>query len=325
MIIVTGGAGCIGSNLVRGLNRAGVDDILIVDNLDEVDKHRNLDGARFLDFVDKRDFLARLPGFVGQVQAVFHEGACTVTTERDGTYLLRNNYEYSKTLLAWCLDRHVHFLYASSASVYGAGEAGFAEDERCEHPLNGYAFSKLLFDRWVRRLLSGKSQAGLPPVVGLRYFNVYGPNERHKGAMASPVLQFHRQVVKTGALKLFAGSEAFRRDFVFVDDVVSVNLFFLERPDKSGIFNCGTGEAHSFSEVAGLVTAHREGVRIETVPFPEALAGKYQSHTCADLIRLRAEGYASAFTPLEQGVACYTKTLDSADRTAAGKPESKGT
>jgi ADP-L-glycero-D-manno-heptose 6-epimerase len=306
MIIVTGAAGFIGSNLVRGLNRRGRTDILAVDDLEVGDKHRNLNALEILDLVDRRDFLERL-GAMGTepIEAVLHQGACSDTMESDGRYMLSVNYEYSKRLLELAQDREVPFLYASSASVYGNGDAGFREDPACEYPLNVYAYSKFLFDRWVRRALpSATSQ-----IVGLRYFNVFGPQENHKGRMASVVYHFHQQLSEGGKMRLFEGSEDFRRDFIFVDDVVDVNLWFLDHPEKSGVFNCGTGRAESFLALAQAAQRHYEGAEIEFVPFPDSLVGKYQGYTQADTEALRAAGYTSEFTSIEDGVAAYAAVL----------------
>jgi ADP-L-glycero-D-manno-heptose 6-epimerase len=307
MIIVTGGAGFIGSNLVRALNRAGHEDIVVVDNLTNADKCRNLNRCRFIDLIDKRDFLSRLPTFRG-VRAVMHQGACSSTTEKDGRYLLENNIDYSKRLLAWTQEINAAFIYASSASVYGNGDDGFLDDRpACEYPLNGYAFSKWVFDAHVRRLASGfRAQ-----VVGLRWFNVYGPHEHHKGGQCSPMLHFHRQLTSDGKLKLFAGSDGFHRDFVHVEDCCAVAMHFLVNPHVSGIYNCGTGTARSFAEVAQLMVARYPGASIDEVPFPEQFKGKYQAYTCAELTRLRAAGYSKPFLPLEQGLASYVDLLRS--------------
>ena len=308
MILVTGGAGFIGSNLVRGLNRRGISDILIVDNLKNADKHRNLNRLRFADIADKSD----LPGLRAKlrgagIEAVFHQGACSSTTETDGQYLLRNNYETSRDLCLWCQELGVPFLYASSASVYGEGKDGFSEDERCEWPINGYAWSKFAFDQWARR----NAAAFRSPVAGLRYFNVYGPQENHKGSMVSPVFRFHQQLRETGTLKLFQGSEGFRRDFVHVDDCVGVNLWLLEHATPGlRIFNVGTGSDRSFLEVGQILTSRFPGSRIEEIPFPDHLKGKYQAFTRADLSALRAAGYSASFTGLEEGVTRYADLLD---------------
>ena len=305
MILVTGGAGFIGSNLVRGLNRRGVDDILVVDDLEAGDKHRNLNALRFRDFVDYRDFEARLDSFRGaKIEAIFHQGACSDTTERNGRFMLRVNYEYSKALLAFALGR-CPFLYASSAAVYGDGKRGFREAEECEEPLNVYAFSKFLFDRHVRTLLS----AARTQVAGLRYFNVYGPQENHKGRMASVVFHFHQQITAGKPLSIFAGSAGFRRDFVYVEDAVELNLFLWEHPDVTGILNCGTGRAESFQRLAEVTAALHPGARIEEIPFPPELRGKYQDYTQADLAALRRAGCEHEFTPLERGVREYVALL----------------
>jgi len=305
MILVTGGAGFIGSNLVRGLNQRGIDDILVVDDLEKGDKHRNLNALRFRDFVDFRDFEARLDSFRAvKFEAVFHQGACSDTTEADGRYMMRVNYESSKTLLAFALGR-CPFLYASSAAVYGDGKRGFREEEACEDPLNVYAFSKFLFDRYVRRLLP----ATPTQVVGLRYFNVYGPQENHKGRMASVVYQFHRQISAGEPLKIFAGSDGFRRDFVHVDDAVALNLHFLDHPGRSGIFNCGTGKAESFGDLARATVRHYPGTPIVEIPFPADLEGKYQAYTQADLTNLRQAGCDHRFRSLADGVAAYVRVL----------------
>jgi len=305
MIIVTGGAGFIGSNLVRGLNLRGVEDILIVDDLEAGEKHLSLNGLAFRDFVDYRDFEADLESYASaNVEAILHQGACSDTMEADGRYMLRVNYEYSKKLLAFALGR-CPFLYASSAALYGNGDDGFREEPACEYPLNVYAFSKFLFDRHVRRMLGSNATQ----VVGLRYFNVYGPQENHKGRMASVVFKFHHQIAAENRLKVFAGSEGFRRDFVYVDDAVDLNLWFLDHPEKSGIYNCGTGRAESFRALADEVARHYPGSAIEEIPFPEDLVGKYQAFTQADLAELRAVGYDRDFASLADGVGAYVEIL----------------
>jgi len=305
MYIVTGGAGFIGSNLVRGLNLRGIGDVLVVDDLTHGEKHLGLNGLDFVDLVDYRDFLAGLDAFApARVEAVFHQGACSDTTERDGRYMLATNYEFSKRLLGWSLGR-CPFLYASSAAVYGNGDAGFREEPACEWPLNVYGFSKLVFDQHVRRLL-GKAPT---QVAGLRYFNVYGPQENHKGRMASLVFKLFQQAGAGSDLTVFEGSDAFVRDFVHVDDVVAVNLFLLDHPEVSGVFNCGTGRAESFRHLADCTASHFAGTRVVEVPFPDDLKGKYQAFTQADLTRLRAAGYGAGFRALEQGIADYVRVL----------------
>jgi ADP-L-glycero-D-manno-heptose 6-epimerase len=318
--IVTGAAGFIGSKLVEGLNRRGITEVIAVDNLQHSDKFRNLAGCEIADYVDQAEFIANLERYEGAVEAVFHQGACSDTMESDGRYMLDNNYGYSKRLLEWCQDEDVPLIYASSASVYGAGPE-FREERRCEKPLNVYGYSKFLFDQYVRRILEAKTSQ----VVGLRYFNVYGPNEAHKGRMASVALHAYQQLHAEGRVKLFVGCDGYRdgeqrRDFIYVDDVVAVNLWFLERRDVSGVFNCGTGKAQTFNRLAAAVVNAVHGTQamlqdlvakrlIEYVPFPPALVGKYQSFTEADLSRLRAAGYPGEFKNVEQGVAAYMAEL----------------
>ncbi len=304
MIVVTGGAGFIGSNLVRGLNKDGISDILIVDNLKNSQKHLNLNTLKFLDFVDKNDFLEKLNKFE-DVDIIFHQGACSDTMESDGRYMMKNNYEYSKQLLDFAIKKGIRFIYASSASVYGRGEKGFKENFDNEYPLNIYAFSKFMFDRYVRRV---RDQARTQ-IVGLRYFNVYGPQENHKGNMASVVFHFHNQILDDGTIKLFEGSENFKRDFVYIGCIVKVNLFFMENPEKSGIFNVGTGKAESFLKIAEIMQGLYPNVRIEFIKFPEQLKGKYQTFTQADLTNLRKAGYMKEFTPVEIGVRKYVEIL----------------
>ena len=319
-MIVTGAAGFIGSRLVAGLNRRGMSNVIAVDNLQHADKFRNLADCEIADYVDHADFIAHLERFEGEVAAVFHQGACSDTMESDGRYMLENNYEFSKRLLHWCQEEEVPFIYASSASVYGAGPE-FREERRCEKPLNVYGYSKFLFDQYVRRMLDERSAQ----VAGLRYFNVYGPNEQHKGRMASVAFHAYHQLLAGGKVKLFVGSGGYgngeqKRDFVYVDDVVEVNLWLLENPDVSGVFNCGTGRAQTFNELAAAVINATQGTRLpvaelvnksllEYIPFPPGLIDKYQSFTQADLARLRAAGYPREFKPVEAGVAAYVAEL----------------
>ena len=307
MIVVTGGAGFIGSNIVKGLNEAGEQDIIVVDNLSNAEKHLNLNSLSIADYIDKDEFLQKLNKFQN-VRAIFHQGACSSTTEQDGKYMMSNNYEYSKTLLNYCLENSIDFLYASSASVYGNGKAGFVEKREAEYPLNVYGFSKFAFDNYVRRVLPQvKSQ-----VLGLRYFNVYGPQENHKGRMASVAFHLFNQLQETGKMKLFEGSRSFRRDFIHVADTVKINLHFYESK-TSGIFNAGTGKARSFEDIATtLQNLHGSG-EIESIPFPEDLRGKYQEFTEAGLDKLRAAGYSSEFMSLEEGVQQYYEQLSATD------------
>jgi ADP-L-glycero-D-manno-heptose 6-epimerase len=318
--VVTGAAGFIGSRLVAGLNRRGVKEIIAVDNLQQGEKMRNLVDCEIADYVDQAQFFSLLDRLQGGVEVVFHQGACSDTMESDGRYMMDNNYAYSRRVLDWCQEEEVPLIYASSASVYGAGPE-FREDRRCEKPLNIYGYSKFLFDQYVRGILEERNAQ----IAGLRYFNVYGPNETHKGRMASVALHAWQQLHAEGKVKLFVGSGGYgdgeqRRDFVYVDDVVAVNLWLLERRDVSGIFNCGTGRAQTFNRLAVAVinavnntslTLHEAVAKglIEYVPFPEALKGKYQSFTEADMSRLRAAGYPGEFMNVEQGVAAYVKEL----------------
>ena len=308
MIIVTGGAGFIGSNLVKGLNELGHEDILVVDNLANASKHLNLNGVFISDFVDKQDFLKMLPT-LNNVEAIFHQGACSSTTETDGEYMMRNNYQFSKAIFHHCVEQQLPFYYASSASVYGNGDNGFAEERENEYPLNVYAFSKFMFDQYVLQQLKARSPQS--PVVGLRYFNVYGYQENHKGSMASVIFHFYNQLREGGKMRLFEGSEDFRRDFIFVEDVVRVNLHFFQNPE-TGIYNCGTGESRSFLDIAKIIQGlEAESTEIEFIPFPDHLQGKYQTFTEANLQALRQAGYQNPFTSLEYGVRKYYQRLQS--------------
>jgi ADP-L-glycero-D-manno-heptose 6-epimerase len=312
MIIVTGGAGFIGSNIVAALNARGRTDVLVVDDLQDGAKFRNLADVEIMDYIDKEDFLRQIAAGAdlgAPVEAIFHEGACSTTTEWDGRYMMRNNYDYSKALLHWCLKRRVAFLYASSASVYGAGRV-FSERREYEEPLNVYGYSKFLFDQYVRRLLpSAASQ-----VVGFRYFNVYGPREQHKGSMASVAYHLHRQLQEGDRVRLFEGCDGYgdgeqRRDFVYVGDAVDVNLWFLDHPERSGIFNLGTGRSQPFNDVARAVIDYYGRGEIEYMPFPEHLRGRYQSYTEADISALRAAGYQAPFATVAEGVRRYMEWL----------------
>jgi ADP-L-glycero-D-manno-heptose 6-epimerase len=327
--IVTGAAGFIGSNLVKALNQRGENNIIAVDNLKSADKFKNLVDCDIADYLDKEDFLGRLTDgfFDGLLTAVLHQGACSDTMESDGRYMMKNNYQYSLEILNYCQNEEVPFLYASSASVYGGG-AVFEENREHEAPLNVYAYSKFLFDQVVRRRWNRRSAQ----IVGLRYFNVYGQREQHKGRMASVAYHLFNQYRSEGHVKLFEGCDGYAhggqlRDFVSVEDVVKVNMHFLEHPEKSGIFNLGTGQAQSFNEVAvATVNALRTG-KAETaltleemcqtdllryIAFPAQLKGKYQSYTQAEISALRAVGYAEPFLNVEQGVTRYVKYLLSA-------------
>lgn len=322
MILVTGGAGFVGSNLVHALNRAGERDILVVDNLApeghasstegiRTPKFLNLAGAQYADYMDKREFRAALKaGYFEntKIRAILHQGACSNTLEDDGRYMMDNNFTYSKELLHFALDRRIPMVYASTAAVYG-GSTSFTVDEANERPLNVYGYSKLVFDNYVRRLAPEMKST----VIGLRYFNVYGPREQHKGRMASVVHHFARQLKKTGTIRMFEGSGGYedggqRRDFVFVEDLARINMFFAcllsEGPKKQvhAVVNAGVGEARTFKAVAeALMQVHGPG-EIEYIPFPGDLKNRYQHYTQADLSGLRAAGYDAPFTSLEDGV-----------------------
>ena len=315
MLIVTGGAGFIGSNLVKMLHERGYENIVVVDDLADGHKFVNISDLPIADYLDKGEFLERMaePRFVKGLRAVLHQGACSATTEWDGRYMMQNNYGYSQILLRHCLDHDVQYIYASSAAVYGASET-FVEDPAFEKPLNVYGYSKLQFDRYVRRVVPE------PPsqVVGLRYFNVYGPREQHKGSMASVAFHFNNQLLADGEVRLFEGSGGYgngeqRRDFIYVDDACAVNVWFLEHPEVSGIYNTGTGRAQAFNDVANAVLAYHGRGSIRYVPFPQHLEGAYQSYTQADLGQLRQAGCDVSFRPVEAGVPEYLAFLAGQD------------
>ena len=328
-IIVTGAAGFIGSNIIKGLNARGIDDIIAVDDLTDGEKFKNLADLQISDYVDADDFYDLFGDEAfGTVDAVFHEGACSDTMEPDGKYMMDNNYTLSCELFQSCLEQGTRLLYASSAATYGGSDT-FSESPAFEKPLNVYGYSKLLFDQRLRRELGNRFENVATQVVGFRYFNVYGPREQHKARMASVAFHQFNQYQSDGKVKLFGqyggyGPGEQMRDFVFIDDVVAVNLWFLDHPDRSGIFNLGTGKAQPFNDVAiSVVNTLRQGqneaalsieeaVRgglIDYIDFPPALVGKYQSYTQADLSALRAAGCNHAFADVQTGVAAYMKWL----------------
>ena len=326
MFVVTGGAGFIGSNIVKTLNDRGHKNVIVVDNLENPDKFLNLIDCEISDYIDKREFIKNITndslGY--DVTAIFHEGACSDTMEKDGQYMMSNNYDYSKTLLHYCQKNNASFLYASSASVYGGGSV-FKEHREHESPLNVYGYSKFLFDQYVRQTKLNKTSQ----VVGFRYFNVYGVREQHKGRMASVAFHFYNQYKQNGKIRLFEGTDGYDngcqlRDFISVEDVMKVNMFFLDHPGVSGIYNVGTGRSQPFNDmaVAAVNTLRKnndetpldldvlitKGI-IEYIDFPEALQGKYQSFTQADISLLIEAGYTDSFYTVEQGVERYINAL----------------
>ena len=324
-IIVTGAAGFIGSNLVKALNERGERHVIAVDNLTRADKFKNLIDCEIDDYLDKTEFVARFKrGEFGKVRAVFHEGACSDTMETDGRYMMENNFRYSRDVMDACLEQGVQYLYASSAATYG-GANEFSERRELEKPLNVYGYSKFLFDQIVRHTLpTARTQ-----IVGFRYFNVYGPRETHKGRMASVAFHNVNQFRADGKVKLFGeyngyGAGEQTRDFVSVEDVVKVNLHVFDHPEKSGIFNLGTGRAQPFNDIASTVVNSLRALEgepalsleelvskglIEYIPFPDALRGKYQCFTQADQTRLRAAGYETPFLTVQEGVSRYVRWL----------------
>lgn len=312
MHIVTGGAGFIGSNVVQALTERGCDDVVVVDDLTDGHKFVNISDLNIADYLDKDDFIGRLSAdkkFAKGITAILHLGACSETTEWDGRFMMQNNYSYSQKLLHHCLENKTQFIYASSAAVYG-GAKEFVEDPLFENPLNVYGYSKIQFDRYVRRVAANAESQ----VVGLRYFNVYGPREQHKGSMASVAFHFNNQIREEGVANLFMGTDSYGdgeqlRDFVYVDDISNVNLWFLDNPTVSGIFNAGTGRAQSFNDVANAVIQWHGKGKIRYVPFPDHLRGAYQSFTQADLTQLRQSGCDVEFRPVEEGVKHYLEQL----------------
>lgn len=327
-VIVTGAAGFIGSNIVKALNERGIRDIVAVDNLAKGEKFKNLAECDIAHYLDKHEFIRQIREHefpFDDVCAVFHDGACSDTMNHDGLYMMDNNYQYSLGLLDWCQENGIAFLYASSAAVYGKGEV-FREEREFEQPLNVYGYSKFLFDQVVRRRMAAGLHA---QVVGFRYFNVYGMREQHKGRMASVAFHHFNQYREQGYVNLFGGWDGYpdggqSRDFVSVEDVVKVNLFFFDHPEKSGIFNLGTGRSQPFNDLAAAtVNACRaaEGLPkltlaqlvdeelLRYIPFPDALKGKYQSFTQADIGKLRDAGYSDEFYTVEQGVERYVAWL----------------
>jgi ADP-L-glycero-D-manno-heptose 6-epimerase len=328
-VVVTGAAGMIGSNIVHGLNALGIDDVIAVDDLTDGPKYRNLLGARISDYFDKSDFYTRFARRdFGHVDAVLHQGACSDTMEHDGRFMLDTNYRCSKDLLDACQAQGTRLLYASSAATYGGSDT-FREEPAFEQPLNVYGYSKLLFDNVVRRVLPGAQAGKSAQIAGFRYFNVYGPREQHKGRMASVAFHNFNQFRETGKVRLFGAYGGYAqgeqmRDFISVDDVVAVNLWFLQHPEKSGLFNLGSGRAQPFNDVAVAVVNSSRALKgepplslaelvkqgfIEYIEFPAALVGKYQCYTQADMTGLQAAGCGHRFADVATGVARYVAWL----------------
>ncbi len=313
MFIVTGGAGFIGSALIAALNKRKITDILVVDDLAASHKWKNLRSLSFADYVEKDDFLEMVieNRLTGDIEAVFHLGAATSTTETDASYLIKNNYEYSKLLAQWATSVGIRFIYASSAATYGDGSAGFSDDEgKIEdlRPLNIYGYSKQLFDLWAKR-------AGLlKNIVGLKYFNVFGPNEYHKQEMRSFVIKAFEQINVTGKVRLFKshrpeykdGEQL--RDFIYVKDAVDMTLFFLDNPKAGGLFNIGTGKARTWNDlVSSVFDAMGKKLNIEYIDMPDSIRNQYQYFTQADINKLRNAGYENQTTSLEDAIKDYVQ------------------
>ena len=313
MIIVTGGAGFIGSRIISKLNEQGKSDIIVVDDLSEGIKMKNLARLEIADYIDVDDFIKdiKLDKNFGKIESLIHMGACSSTTEWNGKYVMNQNYEYSKELLHWSSNKSVSLVYASSASVYGDGSRGFVEDTRAEYPINMYAYSKYLFDTYVRKAFPVlKNQ-----VVGLRFFNVYGPHESHKGSQASVIFHANNQIKASGKISLFGSFENIiageqKRDFVYVDDCANVVTWMIENPNISGIFNLGSGRAETFNELARSVIEWHGYGDIVYIDFPNDLKGSYQSFTQADLSLLRKSGFKEDFRSIKEGVFDYLNWMN---------------
>ena len=313
MIVVTGSNGFIGSNLIKGLNNLGHTDIIAVDDHSNHELKENITHCAISDYLEIQEFFdqVKTKRFDNQnIEAIFHQGACSNTMEWDSEYLYKNNLLYSKELLKLANRIKIPFIYASSASVYGDGSE-FEESIENENPINLYAYSKFKFDQIVRQELKKNETQ----IVGLRYFNVYGPQEQHKGNMASVAYHLHNQLKDNDKIKLFEGSHGYgngeqRRDFIYVDDVVKVNLWFLKNKKISGIFNLGTGRSQTFNDVANAVIDWNKKGTIEYIEFPEKLLAAYQSFTQADITKLRKVGYEEEFLSVQEGVFRYLNSLE---------------
>ena len=317
MIVVTGGAGFIGSALVHGLNQKGIEDIWLVDDIDHPEKQKNLDALTYARWVGKDDFLQEIAG-LKDCSAILHMGACSSTTETDEAYLRKNNFEYTQSLAEYCLKNEVRFIYASSAATYGAGENGYSDDESLLEtltPLNLYGYSKQWFDLWA------KETGALKTIVGLKYFNVFGPNEYHKGDMQSMVRKGFLQARDAGALNLFKSCKpgyedgGQERDFLYVRDAVAMTLFFLEHKEIGGIFNVGSGKARNWNDLASAVfQSINKKVNIKYIDMPESIRNQYQYHTCAEMGKIRSAGFVEEITSLEDGVSDYVKNYLTPDK-----------
>lgn len=314
MYIVTGGAGLIGSAVVWALNQQGIDDILIVDHLGTSEKWKNLRGLKYADYVEKDDFLPiLLEGQYPDVDAIIHMGACSATTESDATYLIRNNFEYTQYLAMWAVESGARFIYASSAATYGLGEQGYKDDEEgldALRPLNMYGYSKQMVDLWAKR------EGILDRIVGLKFSNIYGPNEYHKAHMRSVVRRSFEQIQETGKVKLFRSyKDEYKdgeqmRDFLYVKDAVKMVMFLLNHPDVNGLFNIGCGEADTWNNLAGAVfKALDKPVNIEYIDMPEELKPKYQYYTESDMSKLKAAGYTEEPMSLEDAIQDYVNYM----------------
>lgn len=310
-VIITGGAGFIGSCIVRTLNDMGIEDITIVDHICETDKWMNLRNKNYTEYVNRDEFLAQLPKYAGRVTHIIHMGACSATTERDFDFLYKNNYEYTKTLWNFCTENQISFIYASSAATYGDGAQGFDDQEDIKklRPLNGYGYSKQLFDLWAEKQAIGPKQH-----VGFKFFNVYGPNEYFKGSMASVIFHSFHKIMETGEMGLFKSyKEGYEdggqlRDFVYVKDICKVVRFMIEHEEINGLFNLGTGQARSFFDLA-VSTFRAMGLEpnIKYIEMPETLRLKYQYYTQAKMEKLRSAGYKDEFYSLEDGALDYVR------------------
>jgi len=310
-IIVTGGAGFIGSCVVRMLNDAGYQDITVVDHICSTEKWRNLLNKKYMEYIGRDEFLERLPDFRGKVSHIIHMGACSSTTEKDFDFLYKNNFEFTKALWEFCTQERISFIYASSAATYGAGENGFDDEADISQlrPLNGYGYSKQLFDVWAEKQTKCPAQ-----YCGFKFFNVYGPNEYFKGSMASVVLHSFHKIQETGYMELFKSylpefKDGWQlRDFVYVKDVCKVIAHVMEHPEMSGLFNLGTGTARSFYDLCkNTFFSMGVDVDIRYVEMPEGLRAKYQYYTQARMEKLRAAGYVEPFYTLEDGVKDYVQ------------------